>query len=385
MVSFLKRNGRLLFYAVALILVAAFLWFSNRIVKDLAEEERKKMEVWAEAIRLFTSNNSLEGEALSFVAQVMEGNTTIPVVLCDVKDSVLTHSNIELNVANEEALLQKKVAAMKAKGQQIVINIDPDTRQYLYYGDSNLLMKLAYFPYIQLSIMIAFISVAYFSIRSARKAEQDRVWVGLSKETAHQLGTPISSLLAWIELMRIQKVDVVMLEEMEKDASRLKTIAERFSKIGSKPLMKEEDLSLVVMKAVEYMRRRISEKVEVSTYFPSEPMLCLLSAPLIEWVVENLSKNAIDAIEGAGTLSFVMKRVGDRAVLDVSDSGRGIPLKQQKTVFEAGYTTKSRGWGLGLTLARRIIGEYHRGKIYILHSEVGKGTTFRIEIPLSEG
>ncbi len=265
-----------------------------------------------------------------------------------------------------------------------VIKIDMDEAgcQYLYYEDSRLLKALSYYPYIQIVVLMAFILIVYYAVSSTQRAEQNKVWVGLSKETAHQLGTPISSLLAWMELLGDMGVDRETVAEMNKDVKRLSTIASRFSKIGSRPSMDDEDLNEVAIRSAEYMSTRISQRISFSIIPSDRPLPVRLSAPLTEWVMENLIKNAVDAMEGKGSITVRIYADKDNAVVDITDTGKGISRKHLKTIFNPGFTTKSRGWGLGLTLARRIIEEYHEGRIYVKQSEPGAGSTFTIEIPL---
>ena len=279
--------------------------------------------------------------------------------------------------------MRKKLEEFKSGSNKIEIYIDEHTRQYLYYDDSILLKRLSYFPYIQLAVMLLFILIAYLALMSSKKAEQNKVWVGLSKETAHQLGTPISSLLAWLDLLELNGVDKDLLNDMGKDVKRLSVIAERFSKIGSKPEMKFMYINEVLVNATDYMRRRISNKVQLMTHLPEEPIGGMYCLPLLEWVIENLCKNAIDAMDGEGSIDVSLQAEKDKCYIDVRDTGKGIPRKRFKTVFNPGYTTKKRGWGLGLTLVKRIIEEYHEGRIYVKESEPGKGTTFRIELKRS--
>ena len=279
--------------------------------------------------------------------------------------------------------MRKKLEEFKSGSNKIEIYIDEHTRQYLYYDDSILLKRLSYFPYIQLAVMLLFILIAYLALMSSKKAEQNKVWVGLSKETAHQLGTPISSLLAWLDLLELNGVDKDLLNDMGKDVKRLSVIAERFSKIGSKPEMKFMYINEVLVNATDYMRRRISNKVQLMTHLPEEPIGGMYCLPLLEWVIENLCKNAIDAMDGEGSIDVSLQADKDKCYIDVRDTGKGIPRKRFKTVFNPGYTTKKRGWGLGLTLVKRIIEEYHEGRIYVKESEPGKGTTFRIELKRS--
>ena len=392
-----RRIWKVAIFIVALLLVASFLAISNKLVKDLARQERERMEIWADATKQLASSSTGEGgmpeSQINFLLSIIERNHTIPVLLTDASDEILLHRNFRLPepidsaspwVTSEENMqyLRGKLQRMKRSENIIPIVIDKNTTQYLYYEDSTVLHRLAYFPYIELVVMLIFIAVVYFALISVKKAEQNKVWVGLSKETAHQLGTPISSLMAWTQMLDTLGVDADIVRDMDKDVHRLSVIADRFSKIGSKPEMELAFINESVISSLEYMRTRISKRVMLTINTTDESnsgvMLC---QSLFEWVMENLTKNAVDAMQGEGSLTITVTDGGEMAVIDVKDSGKGIPRKNFKTVFNPGYTTKKRGWGLGLTLVKRIIEEYHGGKIYVKESEIGHGTTFRIELP----
>ena len=392
-----RRIWKVAIFIVALLLVVSFLAISNKLVKDLARQERERMEIWADATKQLASSSTGEGgmpeSQINFLLSIIERNHTIPVLLTDASDEILLHRNFRLPepidsaspwVTSEENMqyLRGKLQRMKRSENIILIVIDKNTTQYLYYEDSTVLHRLAYFPYIELVVMLIFIAVVYFALISVKKAEQNKVWVGLSKETAHQLGTPISSLMAWTQMLDTLGVDADIVRDMDKDVHRLSVIADRFSKIGSKPEMELAFINESVISSLEYMRTRISKRVMLTINTTDESnsgvMLC---QSLFEWVMENLTKNAVDAMQGEGSLTITVTDGGEMAVIDVKDSGKGIPRKNFKTVFNPGYTTKKRGWGLGLTLVKRIIEEYHGGKIYVKESEIGHGTTFRIELP----
>lgn len=392
-----RRIWKVAIFIVALLLVASFLAISNKLVKDLARQERERMEIWADATKQLASSSTGEGgmpeSQINFLLSIIERNHTIPVLLTDASDEILLHRNFRLPepidsaspwVTSEKNMqyLRGKLQRMKRSENIIPIVIDKNTTQYLYYEDSTVLHRLAYFPYIELVVMLIFIAVVYFALISVKKAEQNKVWVGLSKETAHQLGTPISSLMAWTQMLDTLGVDADIVRDMDKDVHRLSVIADRFSKIGSKPEMELAFINESVISSLEYMRTRISKRVMLTINTTDESnsgvMLC---QSLFEWVMENLTKNAVDAMQGEGSLTITVTDGGEMAVIDVKDSGKGIPRKNFKTVFNPGYTTKKRGWGLGLTLVKRIIEEYHGGKIYVKESELGHGTTFRIELP----
>lgn len=367
-----------LFIVAAVVIAIASVFVSDLLIKDLAREERQKIEVWAEATRVLTSEDpSLN---MNLILQIIQGNTAIPVMLCNDRDSVMNYKNIELPEKNVDEFLRKKVQELKKKKDPIVIDMEDGTYQYLYYDDSIILKRLLVYPYAQLTVMAVFILTAFLALASTKKAEQNKVWVGLSKETAHQLGTPISSLIAWLEYLKLKDVDPSLLAEMEKDVKRLEMIAERFSKIGSTPEPVPVNICESVRSALDYMETRISSKVKITVEAPDKPVMVLMNQALFAWVIENLCKNAVDAMEGQGSITFHIEEKGRKVRIDVTDTGKGILKSKFKTVFNPGYTTKKRGWGLGLSLVKRIIESYHGGKIYVKSSEIGKGTTFRIEL-----
>ena len=398
-----RRIWKVVFIAISLVLVALFLYISNNLVKDLAVQERERMEIWANATQeLATMGSSPEEDAegnpipasatdVDFLLSIIEGNHNIPVLLVDDKDNILQHRNfrlpepednpIDISPANLE-YLNKKLRHLKNSQNKIDIKIDKNDTQYLYYEDSTLLRRLAYFPYIQLAVLILFFAIAYFALMSIKKAEQNKVWVGLSKETAHQLGTPISSLMAWTQLLESMGVDKSIVTDMDKDVKRLSTIADRFSKIGSMPDKELVSINEAVTTSLEYMRARIPKRVSLHIHTNDQTNNgVMLSQTLFAWVMENLTKNAVDAMDGAGQLDITVEDSPNNVVILVKDTGKGIARKNFKNVFNPGFTTTKRGWGLGLTLVKRIIEEYHNGQIYIKESELGKGTTFGIELP----
>lgn len=393
----IRRYGILIFLLIALGVVSVFLYFSNSLVRDLATQERSRMQIWADATKQVATIgiNDSDGGDIDFLLSIIEGNTNIPVLLTDDNDKIIMHRNFDLpepidsmrplyiSEVNAE-FLYAKLRKLQGTANVIHIIIEPDNVQHLYYEDSRLLKSLSYYPYIQLVVMMAFIMVVYFAVTSSKKAEQNKVWVGLSKETAHQLGTPISSLMAWMELLEGMGVDSEVVHEMDKDVRRLSTIASRFSKIGSKPSMEADDLNDIERRTVSYMVTRISSRVKLNLHECSTPLPVNVSSPLLEWVMENLIKNAVDAMEGCGTIDVRTFADKQMAVVEVTDTGKGMQRKHFKTVFHPGFTTKKRGWGLGLTLAKRIVEQYHGGKIFVKDSEPGKGTTFRVELPLDD-
>lgn len=374
----LSRHFKLVFIVVGAAIIIVSTLFTNKLANSLALEEQKKIEIWAEATRQFILAD--ENTNIDFILSIIEGNTTIPVVIVDEKDQLLHSRNIVEPRNNKEEFYKEKIADLKSKREAIIVNLG-ETKQYIYYDDSLLLRQLYYFPYIQLGVIIIFLLISFFAFSSTKNAEQNRVWVGLSKETAHQLGTPISSLLAWVDLLKARYSEDKLITEMSKDVNRLRIIAERFSKIGSAPDLHVVSLNEALENAVQYINNRSSQKVEIKCHFRNEhPVFALLNVPLFEWVVENLCKNAIDAMDGSGRIDLYVEQKENEIIIDVKDTGKGIERNKYKTVFSPGFTTKKRGWGLGLSLAKRIIESYHNGKIYVKHSEIGKGTTFRIEL-----
>ena len=388
----LRRYGKAAFLVAAAAVVAMFLYFSSSLISDLQAQERQRMEIWAGATRELVASAMEErpGTDVDFLLGIIQQNTNIPVLLTDSEGNILDQRNFRLPAPDNSSdprnteYLGRKLGELKSSPRRIEIDIAPGVVQYLYYEDSTLLRRMSVFPYIQLLVMLAFIAVVYFAVLSTKKAEQNKVWVGLSKETAHQLGTPISSLMAWMELLPDYGVDADTLAEMSKDVNRLSTIASRFSKIGSEPRMELVELRTVVAEAVDYMGTRISPRISL-TFNPGtadDPQV-MACTPLLEWVIENLIKNAVDAMEGSGKIDVSLDATHTMAAIEVADTGNGISRKNFKTVFNPGYTTKSRGWGLGLTLAKRIVEQYHRGRIFVARSTVGQGTTFRIELPVA--
>ena len=377
------RQVKILLVVMAIIIAVVSLLVSHFLVDDLSAEERKKMEVWAQA--LHSLNEADESTDLSLVLSVMEGNSTIPVIVLDMDGHVADYRNIKIKAADAAdtiAFVERMGQRMKAADRYIKIQIGDSTDyQLVCYDDSVMLKRLAAWPYVQLGIVLIFVVVAIFALLSSKRAEQNKVWVGLSKETAHQLGTPISSLMAWTEMLKENYPNDELLPEMDKDGKRLERIAERFSKIGSVPEPVDTSMKEVLQHVIEYMSHRTSQKVQIVSKMPQDDVVIKINASLFEWVIENLCKNAVDAMEGEGTIEISLWQTDDRVVIEVSDTGKGIRKKDIKNVFTPGFTTKKRGWGLGLSLAKRIVEEYHHGHIFVKWSELGKGTTFRIEMP----
>lgn len=380
------RQVKILLVVSAVVIAVVSLFVSNLLVRDLAVQERTNMEVWAEAMRSFDSAD--ETTDVQLVLKVLEGNNNIPVVVLDSQGGVQAYRNVKLSsVTPEDSLTELASMAknMERSGRAIRIDLPGDSivapdYMYVCYDESLMIRRLSYYPYVQLGVVLIFVIVAVYALLSSKRAEQNKVWVGLSKETAHQLGTPISSLMAWVEVLKESYPDDELIPEMGQDVSRLQRIAERFSKIGSLPECKPENLNEVVEHVVEYIGKRTSNKVILTAEMPSQPLVVNVCAPLFEWVIENLCKNAIDAMEGKGSIRLVAREEADVFSIEVSDTGKGIPKNRLRTVFKPGYTTKARGWGLGLALCKRIVEEYHHGVIFVKNSELGRGTTFRIEL-----
>lgn len=373
-----KTRWKLFLLVGAVVIGLSSLFYTQKLVEELSAEEREKVELWAEATRKLIEMDVNDTE-FDLLLRVIETNNTVPLILTNEAGDTLSTRNLDPKRLKNPAYLVKQLRIMKESHDPIVIKLDENENLYLYYKDSILLTKLFYFPYIQLGVIILFILVSYFAFSASRKAEQNQVWVGLSRETAHQLGTPISSLMAWLELVKMNRSNEETLKELEKDVKRLEKIADRFSKIGSRPVLTLVPIHQAVQQSVAYIRTRSSAQVIISMENRlSGPCPVKLNTELFEWVIENLCKNAIDAMGGSGTIRIVLSDNPNKACVDIRDEGKGIPKKLHKTVFKPGYTSKPRGWGLGLSLARRIVENYHSGKIFILQSEPGKGTTFRI-------
>ena len=379
------RQVKIVLVLAAIMIAVTSLLVSHYLVKDLSNEERKKMEVWAQALHAL--NHADENTDLTLVLDVIQGNTTIPVIVMDTSGHVSDYRNIAIDAksfADSDKYVAHYGQRLYESGKFIRIHLGDSTKtsdyQLVCYDESTLLKRLSQYPYWQLGIVMIFVVIAIFALLSSKKAEQNKVWVGLSKETAHQLGTPISSLMAWVEILKENHPDDDMIPEMDKDVKRLEHIAERFSKIGSLPEPKDSSMNEVLEHVVEYMRKRTSNKVDIICNVPNHDVIVKMNASLFEWVVENLCKNAVDAMEGSGQITITLTEENKYIAIEVSDTGKGIRRKDIKNVFTPGFTTKQRGWGLGLSLAKRIVEEYHKGHIYVKSSELGKGTTFRIEL-----
>jgi len=383
-----RKRGKILLLIIAIVIGVSSLMYTNWLTDKMAQEERKKVELWAEATKELIDAGievtspemeRLNTSYLNFLSLVATQNTTIPIIIVEKDSSFNIDANIKYNPERREEVLTRELKRMKDRVEPIPIELSEDNTQLLYYSESSILLNLRYYPFIQLFVIIVFIAVAYFAFSATQRAEQNQVWVGMSKETAHQLGTPISSLMAWIEILKLQNVDETLIKEFEKDTERLERITERFSKIGSKPELFKANLVESLNSTVNYLRTRSSNKVIFKTSFSENDVIeTPLNAALFSWVIENLCKNAIDAMNNSGTISVDLREKENQIYIDITDTGKGVPKSAFKTIFQPGYSTKKRGWGLGLSLAKRIIENYHSGKIFIKWSEIGKGTTFRI-------
>jgi len=353
--------------------------YTRYLVGILKIEERKKVELWAEATRLITVSDSSQN--LGFLTSIIENNSSVPVILTDGYGNIIGSRNFDAARLKDPSFLKIQLERMKKKNKPIVVDLGSGFSNLIFYKDSIILTQLIYYPYIQLGIIMLFILVAFMAFNSSRKDEENQLWVGMSKETAHQLGTPASSLAGWVEILQQKYPEMTVTREIALDVERLVKITERFSRIGAKPALKNENVVEIIYRVIDYLKSRSSSKVKFSAGFdPSREIVVPLNAALFEWVIENVSKNAIDAMEGNGEISYIISET-DRAILvDITDTGKGIPKNAFKKIFNPGYTTKQRGWGLGLSLARRIMEEYHKGKIYVMNSEIGKGSCIRIII-----
>jgi len=372
-----KRNiTRWIIILASFVIVSLILWNTYSFFQIFKDEERVKMQLWAESLK--TINNANLDTDIELPRQIMENNTTIPIILTE-NNKIISHNNIDESDASSPVKLQQFLEKLKKQNEPIAIQYESGKQKYLlYYGDSSLLTKLKYYPIALLLIIFLFGAVVYNFYRSTKMATQNKLWAGMAKETAHQIGTPLSSLIGWLEIMKADNVDATTVQEIEKDINRLQTITDRFSKIGSEPVLELKNIVEETEQSFDYLRSRFSKQVEFSFKAPKKPVMVSLNAALHSWTVENLVKNAIDAMKGRGKLSVVIEEDNHLVKILVTDTGKGIPKNQYKRVFEPGFTTKRRGWGLGLSLTKRIVEEYHKGKIKVLHSEIGKGTTMQV-------
>lgn len=378
------RRVKIVFVLTAILVAVSSLFVSKTLTDNLKREEHGRMEVWAEAMK---SLSKADGNTdLSLVLKVLNENDYIPVILLDRRGNVTDYRNVSLRGANRaDSLRDARQLALNWIAERHVIRVTIDNVDNSYinvcYDESLILKRLTIFPFVQLAVVVIFVVLAVFALLASKRAEQNRVWAGLSKETAHQLGTPISSLMAWVEVLKEEYPDDALIPELDKDVSRLRLISDRFSKIGSKPELAMVSLQEVLAHVVDYIDRRTSHNVVIRCQLPDHDVMVNINAALFEWVIENLCKNAVDAMNGGpGTISIAVMETGQKVAIDVADTGKGISKKNLKTVFKPGFTTKKRGWGLGLSLAKRIVEQYHNGRIFVKSSVVGQGTTFRIEL-----
>ena len=377
-----KQRWKILLLAAAILIGIVSLWYTNKIVKELQLEEKKRVEIWARAIH-YASVAPLNAGDLSLALDVISINTTIPVIQTDGELNIISYINLDTVAINNDSLyVKRQLEEMKLQHKPIIVEYDVNQKMYIFYKDSDMLQKLRYYPFFQLGIIGLFLLVSYLAFNTSRKAEQNQGWVGMAKETAHQLGTPLSSLGAWTDYLKAHYPNDSNILEMDKDIARLNTITERFSKIGSAPALKRENIMEVIQNSINYIKTRTSQKVNMTVKnLQNHNIEAPLNIPLFEWVLENIFKNAIDAMAGAGDISVTLHDQKQFVYIDIKDTGKGIAKSKYKTVFKPGYTTKSRGWGLGLSLSKRIVEDYHKGQIFVKHSDVNKGTTFRIVLP----
>ena len=377
--KFLRYNT---FWKYFLLLIAVLiglcsLIYTEYLVSKLKVEERKNVQLWAEATRLISLPDTIQN--VEFLSTIIENNNTVPVILTDESDSIISSRNFDSRKAGDYSYIKNQLDKIKIRNQPIINNLENGHYNLIYYKDSIILTMLIYYPYIQLGIIVFFILVSYLAFRSSRKAEQNQVWVGMSKETAHQLGTPTSSLAGWIEILEQKHPGISITKELALDVERLEKVTERFSRIGSKPLITVENIIEIISRTVDYLKSRTSSKVKINIdYNPEGKVEVPINSALFEWVIENVFKNAVDSMEGNGEITIKITESEKNALIDITDTGKGIPKSAFKKIFNPGFTTKQRGWGLGLSLAKRIIEEYHNGRIFVRHSEVGKGSCIRI-------
>ncbi|MEI8226029.1 MAG: ATP-binding protein [Bacteroidota bacterium] len=372
-----KTPGKLFLLLFAVLIGMGSLIYTGNLVRKLKVEERENVELWAEAIRLVSLSDTSQN--LDFLSLIIDNNNTIPVILTDESDSIISARNFDAERIDDPKYLKKNLKKIKEKNEPIVIDLEYGHFNLIYYKDSIILTMLIFYPYIQLGIIILFILVSYLAFNSSRKAEQNQVWVGMSKETAHQLGTPTSSLAGWIEILQQKYPEISITRELAIDVERLEKVTERFSRIGSKPALASENIVAIISRTVDYLKSRTSSKVRfIIDYSLNKEVVVPVNSALFEWVIENVIKNAIDSMEGNGDIAVRISETEKNALIDISDTGKGIPKSAFNKIFNPGFTTKQRGWGLGLSLAKRIVEEYHNGRIFVRHSEVGKGSCIRI-------
>ena len=376
-----RNTSRWIIIFASFLIISLILWNTYTFFQIFKHEERLKMNLWANAEKILI--NAGENTDLELPLQIFSNNTSIPIMLTE-NDSIINTKNIDDKIVADKTRASAFLAGLKNENDPIVIEYVPGKFQYLYYGDSLLLKKLKYYPVALLLIIVLFAALVYNFYRSTKMATQNKLWAGMAKETAHQIGTPLTSLVGWVEILKSENVDEATTNEIEKDIERLQTITDRFSKIGSEPKLENLDIIEETQKSYDYLQSRFSKQIEFTFTGPEVPIIVLFNPTLHSWTIENLVKNAIDAMKGRGKLALEVLHEGGFVRINISDTGNGIPKNHFKSVFEPGFTTKKRGWGLGLSLTKRIVEEYHKGTIKVLHSEIGKGTTMQIRFKVTE-
>jgi len=376
-----RNTSRWIIIFASFLIISLILWNTYTFFQIFKHEERLKMNLWANAQK--TLINAGENTDLELPLQIFSNNTSIPIMLTE-NDSIINSINIDEAIVKDKQKSNHFLSGLKNENEPIVIEYVPGKFQYLYYGDSALLNKLKYYPIALLLIIVLFAVLVYNFYKSTKMATQNKLWAGMAKETAHQIGTPLTSLVGWVELLKAENVDESITIEIEKDIERLQTITERFSNVGSEPKLENKDIIEETQKSYHYLQSRFSKQIEFTFKGPEAPVIVLFNPTLHSWTIENLVKNAIDAMKGRGKLALEVVHEGGFVRINVSDTGSGIPKNQYKSVFEPGFTTKKRGWGLGLSLTKRIVEEYHKGTIKVLHSEIGKGTTMQVSFKVTE-
>lgn len=374
---------KILLFLIAILIAGFSLFYTNNLVDKLKESEKQRIELWAAAYKDVISTDL--NEQVSMISfQIIGQNETIPVIMVNEDDYVISYANLDSLKAQSEIYLQEQLQIMKNTNEPIIIEYSTEDKNYIYYNDSFTLMLLQKYPYYQFALVALFVLVTYILLIISKRAEDNSIWVGMSRETAHQLGTPISSLIAWVEMLKIQQPDDPLLPEVRKDVKRLETITERFARIGSSPKLLVSDINEVIQNVVDYLKVRTSSKVEYTLKKTNEELPVKMNISLIQWVVENICKNAIDAMSGVGKMSIEVKREKKNVSISFTDTGKGIAKRDFKRIFKPGYSSKKFGWGLGLALVKRIIEEYHKGKVYVASSEIGKGSTFKVELKIED-
>ncbi|SIO04638.1 sensor histidine kinase [Chitinophaga niabensis] len=363
--------------SVAVVIIVTTIWFVNSLTEKIQQEETKKVAIWVEAYRELIHSSA--DANLNLIGEIVTNNTTIPMILTDDQGRIIDQNNFDSSLfIGKPGYLEEQLASFKKQHPPFILGVDANSNQYIYYGDSLILKQIRYYPYIQLLVVALFIGIVLFALSSTNRATQNQVWVGMAKETAHQLGTPLSSMEAWLEILKEKEESAPLANELAKDVNRLKLISDRFSKIGSVPNLEECNLVVQIDSMVNYIRKRAPQKVTITLQSAEKEVSAMISPPLFDWVVENLLKNALDAMEGKGSITVVIENHPAHITVDVTDTGKGIPKAFHDKIFNPGFSTKKRGWGLGLSLAKRIIQDYHKGRLSVKWSEVNKGTTFRI-------